>query len=155
MGKLFISHSSKDKVIADALVVRARSLGYDCFLDFQGIPGGAQWEKEIYDAMRQSVAVLVCATPAAMESRWVFAEMLLARYSGIPVIPLIMQECALPELISATTQHIDFKTDPEAGYSKLWAALDQLKVTPAGPKWPLDRSPYPGLLALQEDHAPV
>jgi hypothetical protein len=36
MGKLFISHSSKGRVIADALAGRAKALSYDCFLDFQG-----------------------------------------------------------------------------------------------------------------------
>jgi hypothetical protein len=54
MGKLFIRHSSKDKFIAEALAGRAKALGYDCFLDFQGN----------LRCPRQSVAVLVCAIPA-------------------------------------------------------------------------------------------
>ncbi len=66
MGKLFISHSSKDKVVADALVNRAKALGYDYFLDFQGIRGGAAWEKGIYDAMRRAWR----CWSAPHQSRW-------------------------------------------------------------------------------------
>ena len=154
MPHIFISHSSKDKIFSYDLAKELKAHGYECFLDFQEIPGGAQWEHEIYAAMRKSIAVLVCATPGAMESQWVFAEIIIARFSGIPVIPLIMEDCILPTNLSAT-QHIDFTNAPEKGYYQLIEALSRINPITEHQYWPSDKSPYPGLVPFQNEYAPV
>ena len=155
MSSIFISHSSKDKTLAYNLKEKLSAWGHDCFLDFQGIPGGAQWEQEVYDAMRRCAVVLVCATPRAIDdSRWVFAEIVMGRYSSRPVIPLIFQKCELPTNLGGT-QYIDFTQNPQTAYQQLRDSLEKLDLTPAGPKWPKDKSPYSGLKALDEDYAAV
>ena len=155
MTGIFISHSNKDKTLAYNLAKELKIQGYtNCFLDFQGIPGGSQWEQEIYIAMRQSNAVLVCTTPEAIGSQWVFAEIVMARYSGIPVIPLIMRMCELPPNLQGT-QCIDFTSDPDKGYQDLWTTLHRHDLKPRGIVWPMDKSPYPGLAPFQKEQSSV
>jgi hypothetical protein len=57
---IFVSHSSADNVLAHSVADRIRQLGYEAFVDFQGIPGGSQWEIEIYDAIRHSDGLGAC-----------------------------------------------------------------------------------------------
>ena len=152
---IFIGHSSQDKALAYNLARELKSQGYNnCFLDFQGIPGGSQWEHEIYEAMRRSNVVLVCSTPEAMKSQWVFAEIVMARYSGIPVIPLIMRTCTIPNNL-LDTQYIDFAINPGFGYQELWTTLQKIDLKPQNISWPADKSPYPGLSSFQEEYATV
>ncbi len=151
---LFLSHSKEDNAFVHALDEKLRDWGHDTFLDFHGIPGGARWEEEIYGALRKSAAFLLCATPSSMDSAWVFAEIILARFGGIPVIPLIVRPCDLPEFLG-DTQHIPFHSDLEAAYEKLRDALTALGPTPEGGSWEPDKPPFPGLMALDEEHSAV
>jgi WD40 repeat protein len=154
---VFVSHSSADGVLAHAVADRIRQLGYDPFVDLEGIPGGTLWETEIYKALRRCFALVLCATPEAMSSTWVLAEVILARYAGKPIVPLVLQSCTLPSLLEST-QHLDFTRDPEAGYAKLAESLTRLlPVAANSPErvWPQDKCPYPGLFAFTEEYAPV
>lgn len=154
MGKFFISHSSVDNALALALADKLRARGYDCFLDFDRIAGGSDWEKSVHDALRRSIAVIVCSTPESMESNWVFAEIAIARYSGIPVIPLIMRSCELPTCLK-DTQYIDFTHEPTAGYARLWKTLEKHNFSPSNISWPKAKSPYPGLRTFTSEYASV
>ena len=74
MSTIFISHSSKDNSVAEAIVARLQQQGYrSVFLDFDpdlGIPAGRSWEHELYRQLRacQSVIVL-CSRPSSMPAR--------------------------------------------------------------------------------------
>src|SRR4051794_34941597 len=92
MRGIFISHSNVDRASAFALKEKLEHKGYKPFLDFESLAGGVEWEQKIYDALRQSVVVLLYATPEACASRWVFAEIAIARFHGVPVIPLLMRD---------------------------------------------------------------
>jgi len=55
MTSIFLSHSSKDNTIAEALRERLQQRGHMAFLDFDsesGIKGGADWEKTLYERLR-------------------------------------------------------------------------------------------------------
>lgn len=153
MPSLFISHADKDNSIAQEVAARVKAQGFDYFLDDDILPG-EKWEERIHNAMRECIAVLFCATPDALQSKYVFAEVVMTRFRGIPLIPLIFAKCDLPSFITGTTQYDDFLSDREAGYRKLFAALELLKLKVAS-KWQHDESPYPGLLAMEEKYAPV
>ena len=55
MGSLFISHSSRDRVLVDELRSQMAAAGFDAvFLDYHpdhGIPPGRNWERELYSAL--------------------------------------------------------------------------------------------------------
>lgn len=163
MTYLFISHSSTDRAIAYMLAERLKAKGYSVFLDFStkyGIPGGTQWERVIMDAIRKSAVVLVCYTPAIVNSHWAFAEVMVARYEGRRVFPLLFSGTPdqIWEILRATTQYIDFTADPERGYERLFDALEQAGyVTTATSTPPIaqdSRPPYAGLQPLQPEDYP-
>lgn len=155
MTGVFVSHSTTDRAGAHDLAERLSAKGYTCFLDFDSIPGGAEWEQSIYTALGQSLVVLLYATPEAIASCWVFAEVMIARFRGIPVIPILVRDCQLWRHVESTTQYIDLRSDPAAGYGRLWKSLANLQVTFQARRWPHDRAPYPGLAAFEEEDAPV
>jgi hypothetical protein len=82
---LFISHSSKDKTWAmrlhDALVAD----GYGAFLDSHpddGIHPGAEWEKLLWQRLRQCGGVVVLCSAYWLKSPWCVAEAMIAREHG-------------------------------------------------------------------------
>ena len=66
MTTLFISHSSKDKAWAERMHGALSDAGYQClFLDSHpddGIHAGADWERMLYQRLRQSRGVVVLCT---------------------------------------------------------------------------------------------
>lgn len=125
VANVFISHSSEDNVIAHAIRDHLAQKGYSSFLDFESIAGGTAWEQKIRAALSKSIALVLCTTPKSIESKWVWAEVMIARYLQIPVIPLVTQGTVVPDLLRQTTQAIDFTKDPGRGYEKLLEALKE------------------------------
>src|SRR5919107_1666762 len=103
MASIFVSHSSRDRAVTEAVVARLRAAGFAAlFVDFdpeQGIPAGRDWEQELYGQLRRSDAVVFLASEASVDSRWCSIEIGLARSLGRPVFPLRLQsEVTLPLL---------------------------------------------------------
>jgi hypothetical protein len=82
MTTLFISHSSKDKEWAER-IHKALSKDYQClFLDSHpddGIHAGADWERTLYQRLRQSRGVVVLCSVNWLASPWCVAEAMMAR----------------------------------------------------------------------------
>lgn len=123
---IFVSYASQDRAAAHLVAERLKQAGFDCFFDVEAIAGGAAWEQELHRALRSSLALVLCASPASNDSKWVWVEVMIARHLGLPVIPLRIQGDSVPELLKQTTQAIDCTTDPQRGFEKLLAALRQL-----------------------------
>jgi TIR domain len=89
MASVFVSHSSRDRVVTERVVARLRAAGFAAsFVDFdpeQGIPAGRSWERELYAQLRRTDAVIFLASEASVASRWCLAELSLARSLGRPV----------------------------------------------------------------------
>jgi hypothetical protein len=89
MASVFVSDSSRDRVVTERVVARLRAAGFAAlFIDFdpeQGMPAGRSWERELYAQLRRTDAVIFLAREASVASRWCFAELSLARSLGRPV----------------------------------------------------------------------
>src|SRR3954471_19493530 len=125
MASVFVSHSSRDRVVTERVVARLRTAGFAAlFVDFdpeQGIPAGRSWERELYAQLRRADAVLFLASEASVASRWCFAELSLARSLGRPVFPVRLEPgAALPLL--ADVQWVD-QGDDALGMARVLAAL--------------------------------
>jgi WD40 repeat protein len=158
MAVIFISHSSKDRALAENFSERLRDQGYHVlFLDFDesdGIPAGRAWERELYVALRRSDGIVFLATEASVSSRWCFAELALARSLGIPVFAVRASDQAQLDLVE-DVQWIDV-SEGEAAYRRLWAGMKRARLDPAESRsWDPTRSPYPGLLAFSAADAGV
>src|SRR3954467_6863264 len=132
MASVFVSHSSRDRVVTERVVARLRVAGFAAlFVDFdpeQGIPAGRSWERELYAQLRSTDAVIFLASEASVASRWCFAELCLARSLRRPVFPVRLQPgVALPLL--ADVQWTDL-TDGEAGLERLRAGLHSAGLDP-------------------------
>jgi WD40 repeat protein len=159
MSAIFISHSSADNAAAAEMKAWLEAQGHNSiFLDFDpaaGIPAGRDWEGELYRRLRLCRAVLVLCSPESMASRWCFAEITHARSLGKQIFPLKVAECTVDSVLS-DRQVIDLTQNPEDGYERLRMGLVRAGLDAADLfDWDGKRSPYPGLVALQEEDAGV
>ena len=162
MSAIFISHSSKDSGLARAIEARLRDREYhSVFLDLdpeKGIVGGQSWERTLYRKLRACRAVIALCTDDYLRSHWCFAEIALARMEGKPVIGLLTDpldaSTTLPSILTER-QLIDLRPGEDEAYARLWRALEQLDLTGVATNWNPKESPYLGLNAYQEEHAPV
>lgn len=130
MAHVFISYhknSSRDyaRKLADYLIEQ----GFDVWIDDR-INYGDDWWEEINQALRDSGAVIVIMTTAALSSRWVRREVLLADSWNKTIFPLLLEGSnwtifvatqyvqvtneELPPLdfLEALSQHIERKAGP-------------------------------------------
>src|SRR5258706_9141270 len=93
---IFISHSSADNTAAADLKARLQEHGYTgLFLDFDvdcGIPPGTDWVNILLDRLSQCQIVIALCSSSAHASKWVFAELVLARSRGKRVIPVVIDD---------------------------------------------------------------
>lgn len=92
---IFISHSSKDGTIANAVCAALERNGIACWIAPRNIPGGHDWPEEIFAGIEASRAMILLVSAHSNRSKDVLSEVRLARESGRPVIPLFMENVAL------------------------------------------------------------
>jgi len=119
---IFISYSHDDRYIAESIAIRLREIGYQPWVDFAGIRGGAEWKQLIETALMQSAALLVLLTPEAVASEWVNYEIRRARANGLTVVPLMMRTCPIPDSLQSV-QYIDFRAGLDQPFKELQRAL--------------------------------
>ena len=165
MARVFISHSSRDAASAAWIASWLRGCGFEApFLDFDkhsGIPPGSNWEHILYQAIATSQALLIVQSENWNASKWCFAEFTQARALGKPVFQLLGTPPALSNSvdlppITSDLQQLDLRRDPEGSLASLAAALRELALDDRGGfAWDPHRSPYPGLLAFDQEDAAI
>ena len=159
MARVFISHSSRDKEPAERIKAWLNEQGFEApFIDSDkhtGIPPGADWERTLYREIERSEAVIIIQSPNWLESKWCFAEFTQARALGKPIFP-ISEAPTDGALISADIQTLDLRSDRVGGLERLSRELTQIALDAQGGfNWDVQRPPYPGLLAFQEEDAAI
>ena len=165
-SQVFISHSSRNRAETEALRAALETSGVDSlFLSFDplaGIPPGRDWERELYLALRRSDAVIALDTNEWRESPWCFAEVAIARSLGKTVILVQVGDngptksgLGVAEL-AADSQSLRLADFERASIEPLLHELNVLGVQGLGSiRWNPARTPYPGLVPLQEEDAGV
>jgi len=159
LSAIFLSHSSSDRDVTSLIGVWLHEQGYrSVFLDFdpeRGIPGGRDWEKELYGQLRTCRAVIVLCSRHSMTSPWCFAEITHARALGKVVLPVKVAECEIHPLLR-TAQVIDFTAHRDDALSRLSRGLKAAGLDPADSfDWDATRPPYPGLLSFEDEDAGI
>jgi hypothetical protein len=157
VAAVFISHSSEDRASAEAIAADLRQRGcHSLFLSTDpagGIRVGRNWERALYQELAACQAVVVLCSPAALESRWMFAEIVHARSLEKPLLPARIAPCETLPILS-DTQILNLVSASASGYQRLWDALRQAGVSPVL-ELAADRCPYPGLSGFQPEDAGV
>lgn len=165
-AQIFLSHSSADRALTEALAALFRTSGFDSlFIDFDPIGGvapGRNWETELYTALRRCDAVVGVDSPESRNSQWCFAEIALARSLGKTVIVVQVGE-QRPESgdsgtagLTADLQRIVLPAVTESYAEPLFRELVAMGMGRLRSLRLLTgRPPYAGLLPLQEEDAGV
>jgi hypothetical protein len=85
---VFISYSSKDKVIADAVCARLEGRGIRCWIAPRDVRPGMQYGEEIIDAIHGSRAMVLVLSANANASPHIPKEVERAVSNGVAIIPL-------------------------------------------------------------------
>ena len=89
---VFISHSGKDKPIADAVCATLEIGGVRCWIAPRDIVPGTQWGEAIIDAISSSRVMVLVFSSNANESQQIIREVERAVSKGIPVIPFRVED---------------------------------------------------------------
>lgn len=95
--KVFLSHSHLDKRVARRLLRRLSAHGIRVWLDERALQVGAALTSTIRSQIEDSDAVLVIASQASADSKWVGLELDFAREHGKTVIPFFIDSLAKHE----------------------------------------------------------
>jgi hypothetical protein len=83
----FISYSTDDKKIADAVTARLESQGVRCWIAPRDVLPGQSWGGAIVGAIEQSTTMVVIFSAKSNDSRQVMREIERAVHRGITIIP--------------------------------------------------------------------
>src|SRR4051794_12510735 len=156
MAKVFVSHASKDAVMATVVRRWLVADGHKAFLDqdlSDGLVVGEEWERRLRERLRWADAVVCVLTSAYLASVWCTAELTIAQSRGSRLLPLRAEPGVRHPLLDSV-QDVDMTIDAAAARARVAEAL--LRVDAAGGYgWPDDRSPFPGLRPLDTDEHSV
>lgn len=92
---IFISHSSKDKAVADATCACLESRGLRCWIAPRDIVAGAEWGASIIDGIQGSKAMVLILSSHSNVSPQVLREIERADNRRIPIVPFRIQDVVL------------------------------------------------------------
>jgi len=125
--RIFLSHSSKDKVFVRGLALDLGNAGHSPWLDEWEIRVGESIPTKVGEGLDQADAVAVVLSQNALQSRWVEREWQ-AKYwrelseDRIMVLPILHENCNIPTLL-ATKRYADFRDNYSLGLNQLLEAL--------------------------------
>lgn len=89
---VFISHSSQDKPIADAVCATLESRGIRCWIAPRDILPGTSWGEAIIDGINESRLMVLVFSSNANKSAQIIHEVERAVHKGLPIIPFRVED---------------------------------------------------------------
>jgi len=89
---VFISHSSKDKAVADAVCATLEQHGIRCWIAPRDISPGEDWDEAIVDGIRACRVLVLVFSPHSNESMMVKKEVGFAVSNNVTIIPLRIED---------------------------------------------------------------
>ena len=93
---IFVSHSNKDKIAADAVVAHLERDGLRCWCAPRDILPGASWASSIVQGINSCKAMVVIFSANANQSDHIRREVERAVNHGIPIVPVRIED-VLPQ----------------------------------------------------------
>ena len=95
MHDVFLSHSSKDKAIADAAVACIESRKIRCWVAPRDIVAGSDWSESIIDGINGASVMVLILSENSNVSKQVLREIERAANRGIPILPFRVADIEL------------------------------------------------------------
>lgn len=138
--RVFISYAREDEAFVLRLAGALKSRGIPIWLDQWDIPPGADWDRTIDQALRESEKVIAVLSPEAVASRQVRAEIQSAvTAEEKAVFPVLYKDCEVPRILRLY-HFSDFREarsfEPEL--ARLAKALSAEAKAPPEPPPPLE-----------------
>ena len=92
---VYICASSRDKPVAERLVLRLEAAGYSCWLAPRDVPCGSTWGQVIVEAINSARLVVVLLSARANLSALVSKEVAQAVQHRVPVLPVRLEDVPL------------------------------------------------------------
>ena len=89
---VMISHSTKERPIADAICQRLEAAGFPCWIAPRNIPAGAEWTAAILEGIASSRMMVLVFSGNANDSKHVTREVLYAGDNQKPVLPFRVEK---------------------------------------------------------------
>jgi len=129
-SKVFISHSSKDKMFATWLGTDLKAAGHSPWFDEWDIRVGESIPQKISEGLKAADFVVVVLSEHAVQSKWVEREWHAKYWSEVEagrvqVLPVLLRDCEIPELLK-TKKYADFRENYNNGLEDVLLALDSL-----------------------------
>jgi hypothetical protein len=124
---VFISHSSKDRRLAERLCSELETRGIKCWISSRDIAPGQNFQEAIVAAIRTVPVMILIFTINANASDEIKKEVAIASLNRVTVIPVRMKETVPSDAFAyelATRQWIDVSDDWEESLDRL---IDHLK----------------------------
>lgn len=108
--EIFVSHSSKDKKVADAIVAVLEQNNVYCWIAPRDIPPGFSWPGAITRALKEVQIMVLVLSSSANESPQIVKEVQIALNNNVIIIPFKIENCRLTDDLEyqlSTTHWID------------------------------------------------
>ena len=89
---VMISHSTKERPIAEAICQRLETAGFPCWIAPRNIPAGEEWTTAILDGIANSQMMVLVFSGSANDSKHVAREVHYAGDNHKPVLPFRVQK---------------------------------------------------------------
>ncbi len=137
---IFISHSSKDKLIADAICARLENQGIRCWIAPRDVNPGRDYSDQIQEALERSTVIVMVLSSGSNSSRHVKSEIDRAFSLGNVIVPFRVENIELDKGLAyylAKTHWLDAVSPPlEQHIDRLAATIYRLANPEAPPPTP-------------------
>ncbi|MEN6553736.1 MAG: toll/interleukin-1 receptor domain-containing protein, partial [Methanobacterium sp.] len=93
---VFISHSSEDKIVVNAVLAKLEQEGIRCWISYRDILPGLGYGRSIIDAINKSSLMILIFSKNSHDSDQVLREIERAVSKGVPILPLRIEDI-IPE----------------------------------------------------------
>jgi hypothetical protein len=148
--RLFISHTSEDAAVADAIVAYLEAHGVPCWISSRDIPPQSIYAEEITQGIEECRSCVVIVSEAANNSAAVKRELELTSHLGKPFIPIRIDNAEPGRGLAyylRNTQWIDYGRERER-------ALDRIVAHVAGVSRTAPPSPSQPTLSSEPEEPP-
>ena len=125
---VYITNSLRNGAFATRLSDDLRHDGVRVWRDVERIPAGADWVEEIKKAIPNAAVLLYLVSQHTTVTPWMEKELQHSLSSGIPVIPLVLDDAGAVHMPStlARLQWLDFRQDYQLALGQLLSLIPRL-----------------------------